>query len=1078
MKQLILSLALLILPSLLLAQGVTTSSMSGKIIDETGEPVAGATVMVTHTPTGTVYGTSTLSNGNYNLPNLRVGGPYAIKISFVGFETYERQDINLQLGTNFQLNVTMREGSYELEGIEVTANAETSGATSGANTQVSTEQIENLPSTDRNINDFLRLTPQSSSFGDGISFAGVNNRFNALYIDGAVNNDVFGLNGSGANGEGGGVAPFSLDIIDQLQVVLSPYDVTYGGFAGGGINAVTKSGTNRYQGSVYTYFQNETFIGKTNGVQADRFSLTRESVPEFSEKIYGITAGGPIIEDKLFFFTNLELQKDETPSLYEIESYTSTAGRASVADLNNLRNYLINTYNYNPGTFGSVTDNVDGNKIFAKLDYNINENNFLTLRHQYTKGENFNRSTGNSSRVQFANTGVFFPSTTNSTALELNSVFGTEFSNNLILSRVTVRDDRDPIGGDFPYVIIQDGAGGEIQFGSEQFSTANQLDTDIFSITNNFQIYKGDHTITLGTHNEFYSVYNLFIRQNYGVYEFDSIADFTNDNPASAYDRSYSLVDNQTGDGSAAAAEFNAMQLGFYAQDEWNVNSNLTLTAGLRLDIPFITDDPAAPANFNSTTLPTLAGEYDIANDTEAGSSPDGQLMISPRLGFNYDVQGDKQFIVRGGLGVFTSRIPFVWPGAMFSNNGLTVGGVDEGDITGPVTFRPDINNQYTNPNVTVPSGQIDLFTSDFKYPQIFRTNLGFDFTLPYDIKTTVEGIFTKTLNNIQYTNINSDPTEDFKWTGSPDNRSVYVGSSLDGTYSAVYLASNTSKGYTYNISTKFEKSWDFGLSATLAYSYGDAESVSEGTSSQNSSQWRGQVNVNGRNNPSYGRSDFAVGHRYVGALSYGFNWGPQDIQRTSISLFANGESGTPFSYVIAGSAARNLNNERGSTSRNRSLIYIPKDQSEINLIDIPGGLTAAEQWADLNAVIEDDNYLSNNRGQYAEKNAAWSPFVSIFDLGIRQDLGIKAGGQVHRIQLSLDISNVANMLNNEWGTVYSVPGDFNNYDFYQFEGYEADGTTPQFTFRNGGETGKDRYDINGFASRWRMRVGVRYLFN
>lgn len=1074
MKRIFLSLSLLILPCLLLAQGVTTSSMSGKIIDESGEAVAGATVVATHTPTGTVYGTSSLPNGTYNLPNLRVGGPYTIKISFVGFETYEREGINLRLGTKFELDVTLREGSYELEGLEITATRLSAGENSGAKTQISSEQIESLPNTDREINSYLRLTPQSSGFGDGISFAGVNNRFNAVYIDGAVNNDVFGLASSGTNGGQTGITPFTVDIIEQLQVVLSPYDVTYGGFAGGGINAVTKSGTNNFEGTVYTYFQNENFIGKNNGTQADRFSIERERVPEFSEKVYGVSLGGPIIEDKLFFFTNLELQEDETPQPFDVATYT---GASNQADLQNLRDFLINTYDYDPGSFGGVTDNLDGTKFFGKLDYTINESNFLTLRHQYTKGEQTNRNTGFSGGISFGNSGVFFPTTTNSSAIELNSLFGSEASNNLIISYVTVRDDRDPIGDPFPFVDIDDGSG-SIRFGSEQFSTGNQLDQDIFSITNNFRMFKGDHTITIGTHNEFYSIYNLFIRQNFGDYEFDSLNDFINGNPASAYDRSYSLVDNVTGDGSEAGAEFNAAQFGVYVQDEWTVNDQLTLTGGLRIDLPVITSDPDIDPQFNSVDLPLMADQYPVAENVRGGEAPDGQIMFSPRFGFNYTLDSETPAVLRGGLGVFTSRIPFVWPGAMFSNNGLNIGSVDEGDIAGPVNFRPDVNNQYTNPNFSTPSGQVDLFTEDFKYPQIFRTNLGFDFELPFEIDATVEGIFTKTLNNIVYTNINSENVVDFTWTGSPDNRAVYTRNDIVDEYSAVYVASNTDEGYTYSLTGQLRKQWDFGLSASVAYTYGDAESINEGTSSQNSSQWRGQINVNGRNNPVLGRSDFATGHRVVSALTYGFNWGPDKVQRTSISLFANAQSGTPFSYVIAGRDARNLANETGSTSRNRSLIYIPRDASEINLVDIVGGPTAAEQWEDLNAVIEDDKYLRNNRGKYAEKNASFAPFTSIFDLGIRQDLGIKAGGQIHRIQISLDISNVANLLNKDWGTVYSVPGDFNNYDLYEFEGYEADGTTPQFTFTEGGETGRDRFDINNFASRWRMRVGVRYLFN
>lgn len=1079
-KVLLLPIFVMLFSVMALAQGVTTSSISGKVVDENGEPLAGATIVALHNPSGATFGTSAQVNGNFNLPAVRVGGPYTIRVTFIGFTTWEKENVNLELGANLELSVILREGAYELEGVEVLAQVGSGGENSGTKTQISSAQIDALPNTDRDLNDFLRLTPQSSSFGGGITFAGVNNRFNALYIDGAVNNDVFGLSSSGTNGGQTGITPFSIDIIDQLQVVLSPYDVTYGGFAGGGINAVTKSGTNTYKGSVYTYLQNENFIGKTNGTLADRFDIEREKVDEFTEKVYGFTVGGPVIEDKLFFFANVELQRDETPSTFEVERYTSEAGRAQVADLTNLRNYLISNYDYDPGTFGSVTDNLDGEKVFFKLDYNINSSNYLTLRHQYTKAEEFNRNTGGSRDIRFANTGVYFPSVTNSTALELNSLFGTDYSNNLIISYVTVRDDRDPIGGDFPYVIIEDGSNGEIEFGSEQFSTGNQLDQDIFSITNNFRIFKGDHTITLGTHNEFYSIYNLFIRQNYGVYRFDSLADFLNDNPASEYNRSYSLVDNVSGDGSAAGADFNAMQLGFYAQDEWNVNSQLTLTAGLRLDIPVIGTDPEEDTYFNNTALPNMQAFYPEAEDARAGEAPDGQIMFSPRFGFNYDVNDDNRTIIRGGLGIFTSRIPFVWPGAMYSNNGLTIGSVDEDDITGPINFRSDIQNQYTNPNFTTPSGQMDLFSKDFKYPQIFRTNLGLDAVLPYGITSTFEAMFTKTLNNVVYTNINSDPTVDFAWTGTPDSRNVYNRDDIDDAYSAVYLATNTSQGYTYNLSASFAKQWDNGLSATFAYSYGDSYALNEGTSSQNSSQWRGQVSIDGRNNPVYGRSDFAVGHRYVSSLTYKFSWGPDMAQTTSVSLFANGQSGTPYSYVIAGSRARNLNNETGSTSRNRSLAYIPRNASEINLVDYTSGgqtVTAAEQWNKLNNLIESDSYLDSRRGKYAEKNGDWSPFVSIFDLGIRQDVGIRAGGQLHRLQLSLDISNIANMLNKDWGVVYNVPGNFNNYYLYQFEGYEGDGTTPQFTFRDG-ETGDERYNISGFSSRWRMRVGVRYLFN
>lgn len=1084
MKKLLLSLMLLSLGIYSMAQGVTTSAISGSVLDSSGEPVAFATVVAVHEPTGTNYGTTTRDDGRFNLANIRPGGPYTITVSFVGYSPAVFSEVSLSLGEDRNFSIVLTDEGLDIDEVLIVGvRAGSVGQNTGTSTRITSENIETIPSISRNFFDYIKITPQSGSYGGGVTFAGVNNRYNAIYIDGAVNNDVFGLSSSGTNGGQTGITPFSVDIIDQFQVVISPYDVTLGGFAGGGINAVTKSGTNTFKGSAYTYMKNENLVGKTNGTLADRLDIDREKVDEFAESVYGFSLGGPIIKDKLFFFANVELQRDETPRPFNIEEYTSVAGRVSATDLENLRQHLITNYNYDPGIFGSTKNELSGEKIFAKVDYNINSNHRLTLRHQYTKADQYSRYSGSSSTINFSNNGIYFPSTTNSSALELNSRFGATMSNNLIVSYVTVRDDRDPIGNPFPYVFIEDVSSGVIRFGSEEFSTANRLDQDIFSITNNFNLYKGAHKFTFGTHNEFYNIYNVFIGQNYGTYRFASLNDFLTNQPATRYDRSYSLIDNTTGDITDAAADFRAMQLGFYLQDEWRVNPKLIITGGLRLDVPIITSDPAVdPANYlNEVALPLMAAQYPIAEGVVGGEAPDGQLMFSPRLGFSYDIQGNSKNIIRGGAGVFTSRIPFVWPGAMFTNNGLTLGRVNQGNIVGDVFFISDYQNQYVHPNPTVPAGQIDIFTKDFKYPQIFRTNLAYDFELPGGIISTIEGLYTKTLNNINYTNINSDPVVAFQWTGTPDDRNVYVNQNIDNTYSAVYLASNTSKGYTYNISASLAKDFDFGLSAVVSYSYGDAYALSEGTSSQNSSQWRGQVNVDGRNNPAYGRSDFAVGHRFLTSLSYAYKWTKDGNNKTTISLFFNGQSGNPFSYVIAGGiTAQNVNRERGSVNANRSLVWIPKDQSEINLVDyvVAGNtVTAATQWANLNALIEDDAYLSNNRGKYAEKNGAWAPFTNLFDLSIRQDFGVKAGGQNHKFQISLDIYNLGNLINSSWGTVYSVPGSFNNYYLYQFEGYEADGTTPRFTFRSD-KVGFDRYNINSLASRWTMLFGVRYIFN
>ena len=1054
------------------AQGVTTSSMSGKISDVNGEPLIGANITAIHNPSGSFYGTATDFEGNYRIPGMRVGGPYTITITYTGYAESAFEGVFLRLGEVYRKNYVIQEEAIELEGVVVTAQAGTTGQNAGASTQITAEDIDNLPTLDRDLDDFTRLTPQANTSGSGISIAGMNNRFNAIYIDGAVNNDVFGLANTGTNGGQTGISPISIDVIDQIQVVLSPYDVTLGGFAGGGINAVTKSGTNQIEGTAYYFVQNESLVGKTNGTLIERIGgdAEREAVADFSQKTYGASIGGPIVKDKIHFFVNAEVQDDQTPTAFNFGTYR---GDTDQAGLNSLRDFVNNTYGYDPGQFLTATDELTGLKLFGKLDINLSQDQKLTIRHQYTKAENTNQNGSSSGTINYSNNGVFFPSTTNSFALELNSRFSDKISNNLILGYTSVLDDRDPIGQDFPRVVIQDGDG-RIQFGSEEFSTANQLDQKIFTITDNLKLYQGNHTITIGTHNEFYDIYNLFIRQNFGSYDWDSVEDFINGVPAVEYDRSYSLVDDLTGDGSAAAADFNAMQLGFYAQDEIAVNPNLTVTAGIRVDIPIITDDPVIDPSFNTTTLPILQDAYEIANEVEGGVAPDGQLMFSPRVGFNYDIKGDRSSVLRGGAGIFTSRIPFVWPGAMFTNNGLTVGSVNEGSFGGAVDFIADPNKQLENPDFTIPSGQVDLFTQDFKYPQVFRANLAYDYRTTSGWEFGVEGIYTKTLNNILLTSINSDPTVDFTFTGTPDNRPRYVGSSLDPTYFAIYAVSNTNEGYTYNLTATAAKKFDNGLDIFAAYTYGDGQSVNEGTSSQNSSQWRGQINVNGRNNPLLGRSDFSLGHRVIASVNYRLKWSEDGLNATNFSLFFNGQSGQAFSYVIGDRAAQNFNNERGSSSRNRSLPWIPASQSEIVLVEADG-LSPDQQWALLDAYIADDNGLSNARGGYGEKNGSRAPFEGTFDLAIRHDFGIKIGENVNRLQLSFDIFNLANLINNEWGTNYFIPGSFNNYEFIRFEGF--DGTTPTYSFTDD-RLGIDRFDVADFSSRWSARLGIRYIFN
>lgn len=1084
MRRLLLLLILLSATHLTYAQGVTTSSMKGKIVDENSEALIGATITARHEPTGSFYGTVTDEIGNYRMDNLKVGGPYTVSVTYVGQEDVVMKNVYLRLGEPFRNDITMGSADAMLNEIVVTERVGSVGKNSGTSTQISADDIDAMPTLNRNLEDFARLTPQANlSTSEGISFGGVNNRFNAIYIDGAVNNDVFGLAGSGTNGGQTGISPFSIDIIDQLQVVLSPYDVTYGGFAGGGINAVTKSGTNQLSGTAYVFHQNQSLVAKENKTFTEKLGIDdadRSQVDDFSKTTYGFSLGGPIVKDKVHFFANVEIQNDETPLPFNIEEYTNeNVDRAGTNELNALSTFLQNNYGYDPGGFGSTSDELKGVKLFGKLDFNLNESNKLTLRHQYTKAEQFNRNSSSSSSINFENNGIFFPSITNSTAIELNTMFGNKMSNNLIIGFTDVNDDRDPLGDPFPYVQIDDADNGRIIFGSERFSTANVLTQKIYTLTNNFKIYKGNHTFTIGTHNEFYNIRNVFLPYNYSQYRFANLDAFYNGEASTFHQRVYSLVDNQVGDDTQAAADFSAMQLGIYVQDELNVNDKLTLTGGIRLDVPILVDDPVEAPRFNDEILPGMLAEYpEFDGNVEAGAAPDGQLMFSPRLGFNYDVT--KVSTLRGGIGVFTSRIPFVWPGAMYNNNGLTSTYVRAGWVSDDPVFIADINNQYQFDETTLPSGDLNLFTKDFKYPQVLRANLGYDFSIGTGWAASVEGSFTKTLNNVAYTNINTSAGIDFTMTGTGDDRPVFTGDQLDGEeqVNAVYVGSNTNEGYGYNLTASVAKEILTGLDFQLAYNYTDSYALFEGTSSQNSSQWRGSVHVDGRNNPEFGRSDFATGSRVIAGLDYQIPW--LDKFGTRISLFYNGQNGIAYSYVIDGGDAENLNNEQGSTSRNRSLVYVPNGQNDINLIDYEEGdatVTAAQQWTNLNSFIEDDAHLSERRGDYAEKNGARAPWVNFIDLGIKQDFIVSAGGKDHKLQASFDIFNVANLINPSWGVRYGIPGDFNNYNLLSFEGYAADGTTPQYTYRND-ELGTDAFDIDDLSSRWSARIGLRYIFN
>ncbi|MGQ1889767.1 TonB-dependent receptor [Thermophagus sp. OGC60D27] len=1055
-------------------QGSTTASVTGRITDQDGNPLPAANITITHDATGTTYGGVSDAEGFYRLPNLNVGGPYVLKASFIGYNPFERGDIYLSLGQTFNVNIVLKEESISLNEVSIVATmgpdySVFDGNRTGAETVIGNDQINALPTVGRDLTDFTRLTPQASVGDEGfLTVAGINNRYNQILIDGAVNNDVFGLAASGTNGGQTGASPISMDIIDQFQVNIAPYDVRQSGFAGASINAVTKRGTNAFHGTAYYLFRNENLAGKT---PTDDDNADRKKLDPFDNKTKGISLGGPIIKNKLFFFANAEQMKDETPLPFNFSNYI---GEASEAEMDALADYLRNTYDYEPGEYLNKQKKLESTKLFGRIDWNISDVHKLMIRHSYTKSELTDASASSSYTLGFSNNYMYFPSITNSTTLELKSNFN-NYSNDLIITGTFVRDDRDPNGQSFPAVSISDGDG-TIYFGSEAYSTANELNQDVISITDNFQIYKGKHTITIGTNNEFASVYNLFMRKAFGEYRFASMEDFYN-GMAYQYERGYSLVDDVIGDGSAAAADFNILQLGLYGQDEWQISNDFKLTYGIRFDMPLFLTDPPVDEHFNSETIPMLeAAGWDLEG-AKTGNMPKSQILFSPRVGFNYDVSGDEQTQLRGGVGIFTSRLPLVWPGGAFTNSGVVIGGVYQqrqywNGVTPDIPFNADWQTQYDNSyfgGEDLPySGQIDLFSEDFKFPQVFRANLAVDQKLPWGLIGTLEMIYSKTLNNVIYYNVNVSPEPEFYLTGA-DNRPYYSSDKIDDSYTRIMLGTNTNKGYAYNITAQLQKPFDNGLTASIAYTYGHSETMNDATSSQNSSQWRYMETVNGLNNLDLSRSDFDLGHKINGYITYTVEY--LKHLKSTFSLYYNGQSGMPFSYSYNDNGGVN-----GEGENEGNLIYVPASKDEIVFATGDGLPSADEQWDNLNQFIQNDDYLSERRGKYAERNGARAPMSHIFDFKFVQDVWVNVSGSKQTLQFTIDIFNVGNLLNKDWGRRYYVP--YGNSTIINFEGFAADGTTPTYSFSRDGDYEPWNIDDSGLnSSRWQAQIGIRYKF-
>jgi outer membrane receptor for ferrienterochelin and colicin len=1070
LKNFIALIMLVLVTGVAYSQGVTTSAISGRVTDVTGETLPGANVVATHIPSGSRYGAVTNIDGRFTIPGMRVGGPYTVVVSFIGFKQESVENIVLSLGQTFSVNLVLKDDATDLGEVVVSSGRGEiiDGNRTGAETSISNEQIQAMPTISRGFNDFTRMTPQANIKGDAISIGGMNNRFNQVTVDGAVSNDVFGLASSGTNGGQTGTNPISLDAIETFQVQIAPYDVKLGGFAGGGISAVTRSGTNEFSGSVYHYFRNERLAGLT---PTDNPDQERTRFANFSDRQSGFRVGGPLIKNKLFFFLNGEITNNVTPLGFQPGTPDSeiTADQAR-----RVENVLRNTYGYDPGSWEAQESTNSSEKLFVRFDWNINDKSNLTLRHSYTKGEAVQLNRGQRA-LTFANGGILRESPTNSTVLEYSLRLSDKISNNLLIGYTTLREPRSAPGAPFPRGTINLGSARSINFGTEAFSTVNQLNQDVLTITDNLEIYKGKHTITIGTHNEYYNIFNAFIGENFGTYQFANLENFEQ-GLASRSSYQYSITDNPR-----EGAEFRALQLGLYVQDEWQVNENFKVTGGVRLDVPIYLDNPRTNSDFNNSTL---ASRYNVQND----QLPKPAFMFSPRVGFNYNVDGRGDTQLRGGTGIFTSRFPFVWVGGAFTQSGVLLNINQQGVNNGPgiIPFNPDPFNQTPAAGGQGPGGRMTVIDRNFKIPQIWRTNFGIDQKLPLGIIGTVDLMYSKNINAFEFKQINQIESTG-NLIGSGDNRAIWPNPNNDkkvlANYGEIIYINNVNAGDAFSGTFQLTRPFDSGLFLSAAYTYTYSTDLFPGTSSQNHSNWRPLPTVNGINQATVANSPFNAGSRVIASAIYRKEY--LNKLGTTISMFYTGQSGAQFSYVYNG----DLNREDVSGGSFNDLIYIPNnalDPNEIRFLEgyVRGGvpISAAQQAQEFEDFIESQKYLRERRGQYAERNGSRHPFTHQFDVKIVQDLFTDIGGKRNTLQLSVDIFNVGNLLNKNWGRQYTWGNSFfdNTFQALRLTNQAAlQGAQPVFSF----DPVRDNapWTISDSAlggSRWIGQIGIRYIFN
>ena len=1085
---------------------VTTSSLSGRVVDQSGEPVIGAAVLATHEPSGTVYGAITNADGRYTIQGMRPGGPYKVDFTCLGYQDAIYTGVALQLAETYSLNARIAEASEVLEGTVVVASANSKFAAqerTGAVTNIASDQILSMPTVNRNITDVTRLSPYG---GNGMSFAGSDGRTANFTVDGANFNNNFGLN---ANLPGGG-NPISIDAIEEMQVVISPYDVRQTNFIGGGVNAITKSGTNTFRGTAYIYHKNENMQG--DAVCGDQISGARAVNRSTT---YGLTLGGPIIKNKLFFFVNAEYIKipsvvnrwqGSTDGKRDANNYIS---RTTLADLEAVSNYVKENYSYDTGSWTDFPANESNAKILARLDWNINSKNHLALRYNYTLnkywqspnatsmdgGTRMSHARMSDYSMSFANSMYSMQNLVSTWSLDLNSRLTDNLSNQFLATYSKLDDIRGTNSAEFPFIDITKDDDNYMALGYELFTWNNAVHNTIANVKDDLTYYFGSHKLTAGINFEYQMADNQYMRNGSGYYRYNwedgmSVADLFNSAPEIVC-LTYGYDGNKT-----PAARVQFYKAGVYAQDDWNVSDNFKLTYGLRMDgLFFDNKDLMTNAAIKELTFYPKAKNYQETH-IDTGKWPTSKVTFSPRVGFTWDVFGNRTLKVRGGTGLFSGRLPLVFFTNMPTNGGLVqyqaqlsaAKNVDMSQFAGGLVTDANGNatvdallaklqgmgypTTVSPEDGTVPSS-ISAVDPNFKMPQVWKSSLAFDLNLPTDFpfSITAEGIFNKTINAVSISDWSMLNVGGFARLNGADNRPLYpngafrVTNMVDGKAKQIsaFVLENTSKGYGWSANVTVNAQPAPWLSLMAAYTHTVSKEVTGMPGSAAESAFTYVPTSEGPNYIPLHNSQYVTPDRIVASAT------AHDKSGNHYSLIYEAwRGGYNYSYMTT--------NDMNGDGYNYDAVYIPTDAQVANN---EFRFVSADDRDRFMDYVHKDAYLSKHQGQYAEAYSVYSPWVHRIDLSYKHDFTVMIGNTRNTLQLSLDVKNLLNLFNSSWGVAkYLNPEIGSEAKILKYEGPDADGyatfSTPAAI---NGDT-KTFVPYHNLGQCWYASIGIKYMFN